>query len=154
MSGSTTCIWRTNSLPIVEVIRKDIVTAAKRTIRDGAQCISINFQHSEEKFLNLDVFLNEKKKYDGVLLAYKSLSGKSVRVTCWDPQNSPGRWSKNSWFKNVFVLSDIVQVQEHIDMKSACKICGIADGLLDYSSGKNNDWFHYRCKFSKIIQKN
>lgn len=137
-------------MPIVEVVKKDIITGARETSRDNAQCICITFENCEEKHLNFDVFSTEKGVFSSVLLAYQSLIGKSVRVTCWDPQKAPGRWSKNNWFKNVFVMSDNYQIQKHIDAKGVCEVCGIADGLLNYSKGKNNEWWHYRCIFPGI----
>jgi hypothetical protein len=138
------------SLPIVEVVKKDVITAVDKTVRDGALCICVSFQSSKEKFLNLEVFSSEDKVFDGILLAYQALIGKSVRVTCWDPQRSPGRWSNSNWFKNIAVLNDNEQIQQHINVKGFCEICGIADGLLNYSPRDNNGWFHYRCKFPNI----
>ena len=139
-------------MPIVEVVKKDIIIGVRKTSRDYAQCICITFKNTEEKYLNLEVFSTEDRVFTGVLLAYQSLIGKSVRVTCWDPQRNPGKWSKNNWFKNVFVLSDDHQIQKHIDEKGVCEVCGIADGLLNYKAGQNNEWSHYNCKFPVIVK--
>ena len=136
-------------MPIVEVIKSDEVTLAQMDHRDGYQCIRLSFKNHEDKFLNLEVFSRKKKTYEGPLKAYRSLVGKTVRVTCWDPQQSPGKWSSKSWFKNILVLSKDEKTNAHITSKGICDICGIADGLLNYSHAKRNAgaWFHFSCMF-------
>jgi hypothetical protein len=32
----------------------------------------------------------------------KTLEGKRVRISCWDPINQPGRWSNEGYFRNVY----------------------------------------------------
>ena len=32
----------------------------------------------------------------------KSLVGRRVTTTCWDPVSEPGRWSKNGYFRNIY----------------------------------------------------
>ena len=137
-------------LPIVEVINSDEITLAQLDHRDGYQCIRLSFKNHEDKFLNLEVFSRNQKTYEGPLKAHRSLVGKTVRVTCWDPQQSPGKLSNKSWFKNIFVLSKDEKTNAHIKSKGICDICGIADGLLNYSDAKRNAgaWFH----FSRIFK--
>ena len=36
----------------------------------------------------------------------KSLVGKKVKTSCWDPISEPGKWSRQGYFRNVYVLSD------------------------------------------------
>ncbi|MDB9934029.1 cell division protein ZapB [Candidatus Thioglobus sp.] len=36
----------------------------------------------------------------------KSLEGKKVKTSCWDPISEPGKWSKQGYFRNVYELSD------------------------------------------------
>jgi hypothetical protein len=32
----------------------------------------------------------------------KSLVGSRIRTTCWDPKDSPGRWSSQGYFRNIY----------------------------------------------------
>jgi hypothetical protein len=32
----------------------------------------------------------------------KSLVGSRIRTTCWDPKGSPGRWSSQGYFRNIY----------------------------------------------------
>ena len=36
----------------------------------------------------------------------KSLVGKKVKTSCWDPISEPGKWSRQGYFRNVYALSD------------------------------------------------
>jgi hypothetical protein len=32
----------------------------------------------------------------------KELVGSRVRTTCWDPIGSPGKWSRQGYFRNIY----------------------------------------------------
>jgi len=36
----------------------------------------------------------------------KSLEGKKVKTSCWDPKNEPGKWSSKGYFRNVYAFDD------------------------------------------------
>ena len=36
----------------------------------------------------------------------KSLVGRKVKTSCWDPVREPGKWSSQGYFRNVYALSD------------------------------------------------
>ena len=139
-------------MPVVEIISNDIITGAKMVTRDGFQCICISFQKNENRYLNLNVFSDNPKSIKSILKVYQTTIGKAVKVTCWDPQNSPGKWSQRGWFKNIWIHSDNEKVNDHINQKGFCSICGVADGLLNYATANNDDWYHYRCKMQDWIK--
>jgi hypothetical protein len=136
-------------LSIVEVIKADEVTCAEMNQRDGCQCIRVSFKKNKDRFLNLDTSCSDKNLYENVLKAYNSLIGKIVAVNCWDPEKEPGLYSNSDWFKDMRVLNDDESISAHISAKGFCEVCGIADGLLNYSKGAKGKWLHYSCKFNR-----
>ena len=44
--------------------------------------------------------------YLSVTAKAKTLVGKKVRTSCWDPIREPGKWSSQGYFRNVYALRD------------------------------------------------
>ena len=124
-------------LAIVTVINKDIIIAVDNVIYEDINCIKIDFQNSNSKYKSLGVF--EKKNIDQTFLETKKHIGKRVIVNCWDPDEEPGKWSGNNWFK------DIIPLVSHVIEKGACVKCGIYDHFVSYSQDFGKTWMHYEC---------
>jgi len=40
--------------------------------------------------------------YGDVTMKAKSLEGRRVRTSCWDPIGQPGKWSSQGYFRNIY----------------------------------------------------
>jgi len=141
-----------NKLATVTVIDNDILISVEKVIYENAECIKVNFQKSNSKYKNLGVF--EKNNIDQIFLETKNHIGKNVKVNCFDPDNKPGEWSANNWFKDIIPLantSDIVSPSDtsnmsHVIEKGPCVKCGIYDHFVGYSEDFGKTWMHYKCR--------
>ena len=86
-----------NKLTTVKVIDNDILMSVEKATYENVECIKVNFQKSNSKYKNLEVF--EGNNMDQIFVDTKKLIGQNVTVTYWDPHNAQGMWSKNNWFK-------------------------------------------------------
>ena len=78
--------------------------------------------------------------------APKKLIGQNVTVTCWDPQNAPGMWSKNDWFKDITLVNNITDTSHILD-KGPCIKCGIYDHFVCFSEDFGQSWMHRSSSF-------
>ena len=127
----------------VTVINSDILLSVEKAIYQNVECIKINFQKSNSKYKNLEVF--EGNNMDQVFEDTKKLIGQKVTVTCWDPHNAPGMWSKNDWFKDIILVNKIRDTSYIID-KGPCIKCGIYDQFVCFSEDFGQTWMHYACR--------
>ena len=124
------------------VVENDILISVDIAIHQGLRCICVGFENGLFKYKNIEVFDDEKK----IIENFRHFIGNSVRVTGGEPKNEQGKWSNNSWFKDIILISEINKYPHLID-KGNCKICGVMDNLLSYSEDFGNTWMHYSCKF-------
>jgi len=130
-------------LATVIVIDNDILISIEKVTYENVECIKVNFQKSNSKYKNLEVF--EKNSIDQVFIDTKKLIDKNVQVTCWDPNDAPGTWSKNNWFKDITLVSHISN-SPHIFDKGPCIKCKTYDLYVNFSQDFGQTWMHYSCK--------
>ena len=127
----------------VTVIDDDILISVEKATYENVECIKVNFQKSNSKYKNLEVF--EGNNMDQIFVDTKKLIGQNVTVTCWDHHNSPGMYSKNNWFKDIIPLGDTSNMS-HVIEKGPCVKCGIYDHFVGYSEDFGKTWMHYKCR--------
>ena len=130
-------------MAIVTVINNDILISVAKTTYENVECIKVNFQKSNSKYKNLEVF--EGNNMEQVFVDTKKLIGQNVKVTCWDPHNAPGMWSQNNWFKDITLVNNITDTS-HIMDKGPCIKCGIYDHFVCFSKDFGQTWMHYKCR--------
>ncbi|MDA9230645.1 hypothetical protein N9P30_02315 [Alphaproteobacteria bacterium] len=67
-------------------------------VHKGSSCTELVFGNEVKKYMKVSTFdprLEISRKA-------KSLEGKRVKTTCWDPVNQPGKWSRQGYFRNVY----------------------------------------------------
>jgi len=130
-------------MAIVTVINNDILISVEKATYENVECIKVNFQKSNSKYKNLEVF--EGNNREQVFGDTKKLIGQNVTVTCWDPYNAPGMWSKNNWFKDIILVNNITDTSHILD-KGPCIKCGIYDHFVCFSEDFGQTWMHYKCR--------
>ena len=92
---------RENSVPTLS--EQDLlVEVLESVMHRGSLCTILVFADGSKKHMKVETF-----DPDGaVTKKAKSLTGQRVRVTCWDPINSPGRWSSQGYFRNIYAVHD------------------------------------------------
>ena len=130
-------------MPTVTVINNDILISVEKATYENVECIKVNFQKSNSKYKNLEVF--EGNNMEQVFVDTKKLIGQNVTVTCWDPHNAPGMWSKNNWFKDITLVNNVIDTSHILD-KGPCIKCGIFDHFVNFSEDFGQTWMHYACK--------
>lgn len=123
----------------VTVIDNDILISVEKAIYQNVKCIKVNFKKNNSKYKNIEVF--EKNNSDQVFVDTKSLIGKNVKVTCWDPHDAPGMWSKNNWFKDITFIN-----QGLTGSRGKCIKCGLYIRSSSYTEDFGQSWMHYDCK--------
>jgi hypothetical protein len=130
-------------MAIVTVINNDVLVSVEKATYENMQCIKLNFQKSNSKYKNLEVF--EVNNMDQVFVDTKKLIGQNVTVTCWDPPNAPGMWSNNNWFKEITLVKNNTDTLNIMD-KGPCIKCGVYDHFVCFSKDFGKTWMHYACK--------
>jgi len=130
-------------LASVKVIDNDILISVEKATYENVECIKVNFQKSNSKYKNLEVF--ERNNIDKIFIDTKKLIGQNVQVTCWDPNDATGIWSKNNWFKDITLVKNISNTSYIID-KGPCIKCGIYDHFVNFSEDFGQTWMHYKCR--------
>ena len=125
------------------VIDDDILISVEKATYENVECIKVNFQKSNSKYKNLEVF--ERNNMDQIFVDTKKLIGQNVTVTCWDPYNATGKYSKNNWFKDITLVKNISNTS-HIMDKGPCIKCGIYDHFVNFSEDFGQTWMHYKCR--------
>ena len=132
-----------NKLTTVKVIDNDILISVEKVTYENVECIKVNFQKCNSKYKNLEVF--ERNNIDQIFIDTKKLIGQNVQVTCWDPNDAAGIWSKNNWFKDIIPLTNKSNMS-HVIEKGPCVKCGIYDHFVGYSEDFGKTWMHYKCR--------
>ena len=61
-------------------------------------CTRLIFDDGSEKYMKIATFdrnLEVTRKAQGLI-------NKRVKITCWDPYNEPGKWSRQNYFRNIY----------------------------------------------------
>ncbi len=77
-----------------------LVDVLERQIHRGSSCTILIMGDGSRRHMKTSTF-----DPNGSVTAHaKSLIGKRVRISCWDPINQPGRWSNEGYFRNVYAV--------------------------------------------------
>ena len=75
-----------------------LVKVSTDVMHSGSICTQLSMSDGDELFMKVATFDKDLSITDKA----KSLEGKKVRTTCWDPINKPGYWSSKGYFRNVY----------------------------------------------------
>lgn len=83
----------------VVVTRPDtLVRVNQRVLYRGSYCTELVMGDGSHLYMKTSTFDPSGR----VTTKAKGLEGQRVRTTCWDPYNSPGKWSGQGYFRNVY----------------------------------------------------
>ena len=68
----------------------------------GSLCTELVFANEVKKYMKVSTFDPSLK----ISQKAKSLEGKKVKTTCWDPVNEPGKWSNQDYFRNIYEVQN------------------------------------------------
>lgn len=75
-----------------------LVTIKENEMVRGSSCTVLVMGDGSQRHMKTSTF-----DPDGAITAKaKSLVGSKIRTTCWDPKDSPGRWSSQGYFRNIY----------------------------------------------------
>jgi len=78
-----------------------LIDVLEKKIYRGSSCTILVMSNSSNRYMNTS-------KFDptGAITEHaKSLIGKRVRISCWDPVGKPGYWSNQGYFRNVYEVN-------------------------------------------------
>ena len=76
-----------------------LVTIKENEMVRGSSCTVLVMGDGSQRHMKTSTF-----DPDGAITQKaKTLVGSRIRTTCWDPKGSPGRWSAQGYFRNIFV---------------------------------------------------
>ena len=61
-------------------------------------CTRLIFEDGSEKYMKIATFDRNLE----VTRKAQRLINKRVKITCWDPYNEPGKWSRQNYFRNIY----------------------------------------------------
>jgi hypothetical protein len=75
-----------------------LVTIKENEMVRGSSCTVLVLGDGSQRHMKTSTF-----DPDGsITTKAKSLVGSRIRTTCWDPKDSPGRWSSQGYFRNIY----------------------------------------------------
>ena len=75
-----------------------LVTIKENQMVRGSSCTVLVMGDGSQRHMKTSTF-----DPDGsITMKAKSLVGSRIRTTCWDPKDSPGRWSSQGYFRNIY----------------------------------------------------
>jgi hypothetical protein len=75
-----------------------LVTIKENEMVRGSSCTVLVMGDGSQRHMKTSTF-----DPDGsITTKAKSLVGSRIRTTCWDPKDSPGRWSSQGYFRNIY----------------------------------------------------
>jgi hypothetical protein len=76
-----------------------LVSIKENQIVRGSACTVLVMGDGSQRHMKTSTF-----DPDGAITQKaKTLVGSRIRTTCWDPKGSPGRWSSQGYFRNIYV---------------------------------------------------
>lgn len=75
-----------------------LVDVLEKQIYRGSSCTILIMGDESRRHMKTSTF----DPTGSVTAHAKTLKGKRVRISCWDPINQPGRWSNEGYFRNVY----------------------------------------------------
>ena len=88
-----------NDSSVATLSSSDKLVAVKEgIIIRGSACTVLVFEDGTERHMKTSTFDREGL----VTKKAKELVGSRVKTTCWDPIGSPGKWSRQGYFRNIY----------------------------------------------------
>ena len=75
-----------------------LVQVLERQTYRGSSCTILKMGDGSQRHMKTSTF----DPAGSVTAHAKTLIGKRVRISCWDPIHQPGRWSNEGYFRNVY----------------------------------------------------
>jgi hypothetical protein len=75
---------------------------------NNSQCTVLLFSDGSQKQMKMATWDASRTVTQKAL----SLVGRRVFTTCWDPKNEPGKWSNMGYFKNIYIATEIEDLEE------------------------------------------
>jgi cell division protein FtsB len=75
-----------------------LVDVKENQIYRGSSCTILMFANGSTRHMKTSTFDPSGE----VTTKAKSLKGRRVRTSCWDPVGQPGKWSSQGYFRNVY----------------------------------------------------
>jgi len=83
--------------------REKILVAVNTEVNHrGSSCTELVMEDGVRLYMKTITFDRDLS----VTAKAKTLVGKKVRTSCWDPIREPGKWSSQGYFRNVYALRD------------------------------------------------
>jgi hypothetical protein len=77
-----------------------LIEVRERQMYRGSSCTILQFSDGTLRHMKTATF----DRTGSVTLKAKSLVGRRVRTSCWDPIGQPGKWSEQGYFRNVYAV--------------------------------------------------
>jgi len=75
-----------------------LIKVGTNVMYNGSMCTQLTMDDGNKLFMKIATF----DRNLSITEKAKSLEGKKVRTTCWDPINKPGYWSSKGYFRNLY----------------------------------------------------
>jgi len=75
-----------------------LTRVSTNVMHNGSMCTQLSMSDGDELFMKVATFDRDLS----ITEKAKSLEGKKVRTTCWDPIGKPGYWSSKGYFRNLY----------------------------------------------------
>ena len=75
-----------------------LVKVSENQMYRGSSCTILMFADGTLRHMKTSTF----DPYGDVTMKAKSLEGRRVRTSCWDPIGQPGKWSSQGYFRNIY----------------------------------------------------
>jgi hypothetical protein len=75
-----------------------LVEVREQQIYRGSSCTILIMDDGKQHHMKTSTF----DPYSEVTKKAKSLLGRRVRISCWDPIGQPGKWSSQGYFRNIY----------------------------------------------------
>ena len=92
MQGSTQTLERVKILEAVNT----------KVMHRGSSCTELVMEDGTRLYMKTITFDRDLQ----VTAKAKTLVGRKVKTSCWDPIREPGKWSSQGYFRNIYALSD------------------------------------------------
>ena len=83
-----------------------LVNVIENELYNNSPCTVLVFADGSRKQMKVGTFDTNNE----VTKKAKSLVGRRVFTTCWDPKHDPGKWSQMGYFKNIYVTTELEEL--------------------------------------------
>ena len=83
---------------VIENEPKKLISVEENVLIFGSANTVLNFEDGTKKYIKTSTFDSDFS----ITKKAKTLIGRMVTTTCWDPKNEPGKWSKLGYFRNIY----------------------------------------------------